>query len=918
MHLLRFTKWSPSGALDYSTHCDLAAWDADTNQLLAVSFTGHDSAVRGLVAVLRSKERNGLHLETGEGESYFREWFKPVDDGYRVFYGQAGDGLVHAVVISDEAFDHALGRGLAIAWDGDGAAAFGQLLAKRYTVPFLPEWVPWILREARDQGWVTDAEVYKADPANPVAVVTVTLTEEDLANLVTEGVKTKKLKFPPEDAPDQASEAGLSEATDVTSYLKTFAQTLGTMLTTRFKPRHEMGAGHEVFRDLLRKPFPAQADVILGLAETLRVQRNAVVVGEMGTGKTLMGAVVPYVLHRDRYRVLVMCPGHLVKKWAREISITVPGAVVRLIDGWEDALKLKDEPLRPVGRDYWVISRDRAKLGYSVKPAAVWSRRRKSLTCPDCGEPLVDKDGVALGPAFFATPRAANWKCSKCGSVLWQADHLKVRRYAPAEFMKRYLHPGFFDLFVGDEVHELKGDSAQGNAFGALASVAKGTLAMTGTLLGGYASDLFRILYRLDPKALVGEGIEYGRSWDFVLRYGTVEKVFKEGDSERNRTSRGRKTRVAARERPGVSPLIFSRHLLGQTAFIELSDLGLALPPYTEQVELVGMDDELAKAHGKLRNTLVKAVREEMQKGSSKLLGAYLINLLAYPDHPYQNPPITHPDTGDLVAVPEELSSDRIYPKEERLLRIVKEQRARGRRVMVYATFTGARDMTKRLSDLLSKAGCRVAVLHQNVAPVDREEWLADQVRRGVDVVVCNPKLVETGLDLIDFPTIVFYQTGYSLFTLRQASRRSWRPGQTKPVEVRFLAYDDTLQETALRLMGSKLEAALTIEGKFSEEGLRALAAGDNITSELAKALVKGLNNVESAEWLWKKMYQNRPVTAEEESPRAEIVTVKPSGEIEVITLAEIWGASRPRKTRKVQDNPDQLVLAFFAAAGNQ
>ncbi len=915
MRLLRFTKWTQTSTLDYSTHADFAAWDADTNQLLAVSFTGHDSAVRGLVAVLRTKERNGLHLEGGEGEPHFRQWFKPVDDGYRAFYGQAGDGLVHAVVVSDEAFDHTLNRGLGIAWDGDVANAFAQLLAKRYTVPFLPEWVSWILREARDQGWVMDAEVYKADPTSPVVVFTVNLTEEDLENLVTDGIKQRKLKFPPEDGSEETGD--LSEATDVTSYLKTFAPALGSKLTARFKPRHEMGVGHEVFKDLLRKPFAAQGDVILGLAETLRVQRNAVVVGEMGTGKTLMGAAVPYVLNRDRYRVLVMCPGHLVKKWAREISITVPGAAVHLIEGWEDTLKLKDEPTRPVGREYWVISRDRAKLGYSLKPAVVWSRSRKSLTCPDCGEPLMDKDGVALGPAAFAAPRATNWKCPKCGSVLWQADRLKVRRYAPAEFMKRYLRPGFFDLFVGDEIHELKGDSAQGNAFGSLASLAKRTLAMTGTLLGGYASDLFRILYRLDPKALVDEGIDYGRSWDFVLRYGTVERVYKEGDSERNRTSRGRKTRVAARERPGVSPLIFSRHLLGQTAFIELSDLGLALPPYTEEVELVGMGDELSKAYGKLRDTLVEAVREEVQKGSAKLLGAYLMNLLAYPDHPYENPPITHPDTGELVAVPEELPSDRLYPKEERLLKIVKEQKARGRKVMVYATFTGARDMTKRISDLLTKAGSRVAVLHQSVAPVDREEWLADQVRRGVDVVVCNPKLVETGLDLIDFPTLIFYQTGYSLFTLRQASRRSWRPGQTRPVEVKFLAYDDTLQETALRLMGSKLEAALTIEGKFSEEGLRALAAGDNITSELAKALMKGLDNVESAERLWKKMYQNRPVTTEEE-PQAQIVTVRPSGEIQVITLAEMWGASRPRKARKAEANPDQLVLALFAEAVNQ
>jgi hypothetical protein len=44
-------------------------------------------------------------------------------------------------------------------------------------------------------------------------------------------------------------------------------------------------------------------------------------------------------------------------------------------------------------------------------------------------------------------------------------------------------------------------------------------------------------------------------------------------------------------------------------------------------------------------------------------------------------------------------------------------------------------------------------------------------------VVLSHPKLVETGLDLFDkggsynFPTVIFHQTGYNLFTMQQASR---------------------------------------------------------------------------------------------------------------------------------------------------
>jgi hypothetical protein len=39
----------------------------------------------------------------------------------------------------------------------------------------------------------------------------------------------------------------------------------------------------------------------------------------------------------------------------------------------------------------------------------------------------------------------------------------------------------------------------------------------------------------------------------------------------------------------------------------------------------------------------------------------------------------------------------------------------------------------------------------------------------------------------------------------------------------------------------SKLEAALAIEGKFSEEGLMAMTAGEDMTTAMAKALVEGL-----------------------------------------------------------------------------
>jgi hypothetical protein len=88
---------------------------------------------------------------------------------------------------------------------------------------------------------------------------------------------------------------------------------------------------------------------------------------------------------------------------------------------------------------------------------------------------------------------------------------------------------------------------------------------------------------------------------------------------------------------------------------------------------------------------------------------------------------------------------------------------------------------------------------------------------------------------------------------MRQASRRSWRIGQNKPVNVHYLYYRPTMQERAMHLMGSKLEASLAIEGKFSTERLLALTAGEDMTTAFAKALVDGLET-EGVEQVWSKL----------------------------------------------------------------
>ena len=182
-------------------------------------------------------------------------------------------------------------------------------------------------------------------------------------------------------------------------------------------------------------------------------------------------------------------------------------------------------------------------------------------------------------------------------------------------------------------------------------------------------------------------------------------------------------------------------------------------------------------------------MREMLVKGSRKLLGTYLNSLLCYPDRPFQNEPIIYPGTDRIIAQPAALPENRIYGKEQHLLNIVRQELSQGRRCFVYCVYTNTRDITARLKDILTRNGIRAEILRSQVKPELREEWLREKVEQDVQVIIGNPILVQTGLDLLDFPTIIFYQTGYSIFTLRQASRRSWRIGQDKPVRIHYLHY---------------------------------------------------------------------------------------------------------------------------------
>ncbi len=900
----------------FSLRCD--AIGHHESEILLLSVTGAETSVRALVAGLRSSGRDQKRIDYSAqvGNINCAALAKSAD-GYRIVRTKFNYGLWHILCLAKRTgFMPVLTQ----------EALWQHLQSSQFTTPLLREWTPWLYEQMKNRRIIVQL-------AQSGCQAGLLLAENDaLDALVSEGLRQGHLTIDGR-TPGRGEPAIEDGIQNLDQYMLAYGAMLGKQAERALNPLHVPGRDSLPQMELLREPFEAQSHVIEAVRKALNRQKSLMLVGEMGTGKTIMGMAAVHAHSQERpYRALVFCPGQLIHKWEREIHETIPGVEVIQLESWRSLLHL-DRKKQPGHVEWYVIARDRAKLGPKWRPAYIQFDRtdRGFIRCPSCGLRLVDeeREPVIVGkPAKTGQAGTGLWKrCSKCewvltnergnddpdkeqggrliegcGSPLWQMTS-ELMRYEPALFIKRHLRR-FFDYLILDEVHEEKGaDTAQGHAAGALAACCRKVIALTGTLVGGYAEHLRPLLFRLAPRSLVQEGLGWSNSTAFNECFGRIETRITErsaGSSEDNRTSRGSKTTTKS-VRPGIMPILFGRHLIDKAVFLSLSEVADNLPPLEEECIHVPMDEELARAYRQdVEKPLAEAIKEMMRRKDRRLLGTMLQTLLAYPDHPYGWEAVGYFKTGEFVKVaePPNLSEEVIRPKEQALMDLVRKEKANGRKVWVYVQFTDKHDVQHRLETLLTRAGFQVAVLHSGVSLAKREEWIAEHAPK-LDVVISHPRLVETGLDLFDkngrhnFPTICFLQTGYNLFTLRQASRRSWRIGQKEACRIVYFYYEGTMQDRAMALMGRKLMAAQSLEGRFSSEGLVALAGEDaNVELALARSLVERMDEG-NARRMWSKVIN---------SPRQQVTEVpmcEPGLLFELTRQAPVTPSIRTSRRRK-------------------
>lgn len=827
-----------------------------------------------------------------------------------------------------------------------------QVYEKLYNhtpIPLLREWMPYIVDSLWKQSFLSTLCIHKSSDTNFTALV-LNIEFLSLIDIIKTGFETGAISI----GNSANASSTMRNMQGLNNYLASFSGILAQKIKNQIRPKFIPGedkysSSLEQFADCAKyfgnvNLYDAQKAGIEAAARTLSQCKSTIIVGEMGSGKTVMGigSLVTHLEKKQGSTIIILLPSLLKRKWVKEITKYAPHSTCKIINSLKDLKKAETQILDKTRRkNLWLIlSKETAKLSYDIRPAVLWSPRTSKrhipcYVCPECGQPLFKWETMGKGgnkrqvcryltERDFLNPNAYNLTCANlvkkkhwnsaekrwtvaaqwkrpdgqvwksgdvCGAKLWtpviadaSSTWIKLsesgwierarceplfndlsgrsnlskedtrllsslssvlsqekivqrapRRFPISKYILRYLKKDI-DYLITDELHQyLAADSAQAEAFGDIFQASKKFIGLTGTLMNGYAKGIFPLLFRITPGLMRKEGFSYGDMEAFAKEYGVIRKI--KTVNIRNHKPVGN---IKSKHLPGISPLLYTKFLLDNTIFISLSDIAEGLPSYTEHPVAIQMDNELRRAYQSFESDIRENFRA-YDSNNYRIMAQMVQALMVYPDQPYKQPPILNPETGTILALPQELEQCQ-RGKDHAVLKLIKNKVACGEKVLFYYHWSNRTDIAiRRMKNLLEKEGIAAAVLSSRIKAENREEWIREQLDHGIDVLLTNDSLVEVGLDLLDFTTIINYQISSSLFTMQQANRRSWRLSQTKDVNVYFFYYAATAQENALALMAGKLNAAMMMSGKFDEEGLRSMAQSDDLLTQIATDVVGGI-----------------------------------------------------------------------------
>lgn len=454
----------------------------------------------------------------------------------------------------------------------------------------------------------------------------------------------------------------------------------------------------------------------------------------------------------------------------------------------------------------------------------------------------VQRRGVQVHTVAERTIPLVEWETVSGPTIPWGKVPTSNPRYALAKFIQQR-YAGLIDVYIADEVQDYKGgDTAIGRAFGSMNVAAHRTIALTGTESDGKASNVYWLLLRLGNNAIEQE---YG--WDgesrFVKENGVVADVIRDVQRRNDAGvfSGERSTSTGTEELPGATAPMGAL-LQNHSIQVLLRHMGFKLPTWSEDATIVPLPADIAEYYKELENEGGALARKY-----PSVLGSYLQTTLSYPYQPW-NPCLTigTPKSG-YVSNPTD-DPKRILPHHETLAAFAASRVDAGRRVLVYAEHTMnndiLQDVAAKITDLAAQqhgVTLKVAILRSTtVKPGERAAWFSKMEADGYNVVLCNPRLVKTGLNLVGWPSIFVLEPCYSLYVVAQAIKRAYRATQTEACEVHYFAYARTMSARALSIMAEKLAALAILRGDSVGTGIASAGRGASLMQELAQIVMAG------------------------------------------------------------------------------
>lgn len=138
-----------------------------------------------------------------------------------------------------------------------------------------------------------------------------------------------------------------------------------------------------------------------------------------------------------------------------------------------------------------------------------------------------------------------------------------------------------------------------------------------------------------------------------------------------------------------------------------------------------------------------------------------------------------------------------VTPKMERVVTLLREAFANGRKVIVFALFN-------RIGDLLKQACSHMPDTHWGAingsTPQEDRQTIIDvfAAHEGPACLVLNPKAAGAGLNITAATVVIHFTPVWNPALEAQASARAHRRGQTEPVTIYRLFYLDTVEEVMI------------------------------------------------------------------------------------------------------------------------